>query len=130
MNHAEFTREALTYLTRMFPELEQRLVNDEQIARWVKRFGHLDLVTWTKAVDTYADDKHYPPTVNGLMEYVSEHQRTGQRKPDDPSRYDVRTYAEFARDEPVPVDERVPAREVKHMLDGLYAKFNANGADV
>ena len=126
MTSEQFLNEALPYLVAMFPEMEQRVVTAVQMARWVKRFGHLDMAVWHKAVDTYADDKHYPPTVNGLMEYVPPDYRTGQRKPDDPSRYDVRTYAEFPRDDELPTGERVPAREVKALIGDLMQKFNDN----
>ena len=125
MQRLEFINDALMYLVQLFPEMDKRLETEAQIDRWVVRFGHLELNVWKRAVDTYADDKHYPPTVNGLMEYVPPDFRTGQRKPDDPSRYDVRTYRAFSHNEDLGPSERLPAREVKGMLEELYAQFNA-----
>ena len=44
-------------------------------------------------------------------------------KPDRPAAYRV-----FDHDEPVPASERIPAREVKGLIDGLMATFNENDA--
>ena len=129
MSKAGFVHQALAYLVQLFPEMAQRVTTSEQIALWYKHFGHLDIVAWRKAVETYYTEKHYPPTIGGLTDYLLPSQQVRIRKPrdpDDPSRYDVRTYAEFARDEPLLATERVPAREVKELLSGLYEKFNEN----
>ena len=66
MDHTEFRLRAIAYLTAQFPEMERKLATTEQVNRWYQRFGHLDYVAWCRAVDAYADDNRYAPTVNGL----------------------------------------------------------------
>lgn len=130
MQQLEFI-DAMRYLIQLFPEMASRLETTEQMDRWVARFGHLELAVWRTAVETYHDDKHYPPTINVLMEYVPTGQRTGTAKPpapDDLSRYDMRTYPEFA-DTPLPTDERVPAREVQQLIGDLMQTFNRNSPE-
>lgn len=87
MEEREFIIEALGYLAKLFPEMDKRLETDEQLERWLVRFGHLDVAAWERAVNAYADDNHFPPTVNKLMEYLPESMRTKTGKPKEASDY-------------------------------------------
>ena len=102
MQSSEFCRMGLPYLAQLFPEMEKRVTTEEQVERWWVRFGHLDFATWKRAVDAYADDNHFPPTVNKLMEHVPESQRTKAGKSDYTR---PGAYKEFESVEPPATDE-------------------------